>query len=196
MPRRSRSSPPMARTFGAGSSRVTPCLLASLSTLAATPRKSRSRSQIARWPREWTIVAVQLPRVRRERRDAGRARAHLRRARDLRCGRGTRRGRSEPHRHVRAEPRDRPRDARCRDATGRGRGARLALRQSDSHAATTTTRGCRSSLLLRHRFDAQGDASRSRMPLLAVVARIATRSFRSSGRARCMTPGRGPSAGA
>ncbi len=117
---------------------------------------------------------AELPRLRRERRQAGRARAHRRRARDLRRRRGARRDRS-PSASSRSDAASAPPSPRTLPPSGPWP-ASCWCRRSTACTAIGSHHypWLPVSLLLRHRFDAQADARRDRMPLLAIVARADT----------------------
>ena len=122
-----------------------------------------------RWPRAVVDRRAQLPRLRHERGKAGRARARRRRAVDLRRHRGAGRRRQQTHRRLRAQSRNGARCARRRGAPGRGRHPGVAVRQPCRHRQPPLSVPSRFAAA-KHRFDAETDARRCRMPMLTIVA--------------------------
>ncbi len=147
-----------------------------------------------RWPREWSIVALNYRGYGDERRQAGRARAHRRRPRDLRRGRGAQRSRpqsaSSPSDAASAPPSPptlppsdpSPASCWCHPST------------VSPPSAATTTPGCRSRCCCGTGSTRSTMRAGAHAPLLVIVAER-TRSFRSSARARSSRRGRDRKAG-
>ena len=132
-PRRSRSRPRTARASRAGSPAAAPTPAPARHLLR---RQRRGGLVHARRPALAARVVdrrAQLSRLRHQRGQAGRTRAHRRCAVDLRRRRGARRHRRETHRDVRAQPRHRAGRARRRGAAGCGRHTGVAVRQPRGH---------------------------------------------------------------
>ena len=111
----------------------------------------------------------ELSRLRRERGQAGRARAHLRRTDDLRHGRATRRYRPRPHRRLRRSLGTAL--ATHVAARGRPRGSCWSRRSTTSRpSARSTIRGCRFRCCCGIASTRSPTAGGSRTPLLTLVA--------------------------